>query len=92
MGMHYSLGANSALVLEHAQSDGPGFAFNNSLPGGLDIASNSATQSTTAAATRAGATIDLADLGRHTLGFVNLSYVESAQALPRQRKNLTQAK
>ena len=72
--LHYTLGANSALVLEHARSDGPGFAFNSSLNGGLDITSNSATQSTTAAATRAEATIDLADLGRHKPGFVNLSY------------------
>ena len=62
------------MVLEHAQSDGPGFAFNSSLKGGLDIALNSATQSTTAAANRAEATIDLADLGRRKPGFVNLSY------------------
>ncbi len=85
--LHYDLGNNGALVVRHARSRGHRFAFNTALIGGLDIALNSATQSSTAAATRARVTLDLAGFGVRKPGGVDLPYTKTGarSAAPTQK-------
>jgi hypothetical protein len=90
--LHYDLGNNGALVVRHARSRGHRFAFNTALIGGLDIAVNSATQNSTAAATRARITLDLAGFGVRKSRGVDLPYTKTGarSAAPTQKFDTSQ--